>query len=308
MNKKLILFLFITLFAFGFAVYQYVKEFQSEFASATGTKPVNGHLWSEMECDSSGLCVKSDGSVGIGTDSPSKKLEVNGDILASGTHDICNGSGKCLSSVFQTNVIAGTNPTCPTGQTAIAKMNGSTWYDASQSSWTKVMCGQVMSSDGTALLFSSNHTSKNCTDGGGTVVSDGTYSFCRFNTSSCPSQWTKYGNWTTTVATQMPTSGTLSCPSTYLGSYSCPGCPSGTTSYHAWANTGTEIAYPSYTIIGETATCSEGNCWDYHPYCSCGTGPSTAFCANSTAWAGLGEYGRTTSTAYYATITQIGCY
>jgi hypothetical protein len=98
MNKKIILIIFVTLLAFSFSVYQYAKEFQAEFTSAAGTKPANGHLWSEMECDSSGLCVDStNGRVGIKTSTPSKELEVKGSGLF--TEDVCNGAGACLSQI-----------------------------------------------------------------------------------------------------------------------------------------------------------------------------------------------------------------
>ena len=97
MNKKLIFVLIITVFAFSFSAYQYIKEFQSEFADAAYSgKPATGHSWSEMEC-SEGFCVTSDNKVGIGTSTPAQKLEVGGSILASG--DICTTSGACLSQI-----------------------------------------------------------------------------------------------------------------------------------------------------------------------------------------------------------------
>ncbi|MCX6761159.1 MAG: hypothetical protein NTZ84_03620 [Candidatus Nealsonbacteria bacterium] len=43
-----------------------------------------------------GLIVRY-GNVGIGTTGPSQKLEVNGNILATG--DVCNGAGACLSQI-----------------------------------------------------------------------------------------------------------------------------------------------------------------------------------------------------------------
>ncbi len=150
---------------------------------------------------SGNISMTQSGNVGIGTTSPSQKLEVNGNIISSG--DICNGGGKCLSSIFQTNVIAGTNPTCPSGQTMIMKSYNGTWYTAgntSITSWSQITCGVVLSSDGTALLVNNTHTSKNCIDAGGTVVSDGTSNMCRFNGASCPNTWTMYNNWSTTVS------------------------------------------------------------------------------------------------------------
>ncbi|MDD4531309.1 MAG: hypothetical protein PHH21_01210 [Candidatus Pacebacteria bacterium] len=70
------------------------------FANAYSSKPPVGHSWSEMEC-SEALCVTSDNKVGIGTYNPTEKLEVVGNISASGS--ICDAAGYCLSdlSVFK---------------------------------------------------------------------------------------------------------------------------------------------------------------------------------------------------------------
>jgi len=172
------------------------------------------------------------GYVGIGTTSPQAKLEVNGSILASGTGDVCNGAGKCLSSVYQTNVMVGTNPACPSGQTPIMKASGGIWYTYDStvvaSSWNKVSCGVLMSSDGTPLLYYNTHTSQNCVDMHGTVVSDGTYLFCRFDGATCPTaEWTPYNGWSTTSP------ALVSCIITYSG---CSASVSCTAPVHSWSN------------------------------------------------------------------------
>ena len=82
------------------AVYQYVVTFKEEIVAAVQTIPNPGHSWAEMECNTDGLCVTGIGTnqkVGIGTGTPSQKLEVNGSILT--TVDVCNGSGACLSQL-----------------------------------------------------------------------------------------------------------------------------------------------------------------------------------------------------------------
>jgi len=177
MNKRSLIFIVsISLLALSFSVFQYFKSFQAEFANATGPKPVNGHLWSEMECDSSGLCVNGT-NVGIGTINPNKKLEVNGEILANGkisttgTNDICNGAGACLS---QLNSFIGSQP----------------------------------------IAGGTNHSRTQCTTAGGTLVyQDGLANpICQFNNSagvSCPtaatsngtSVWYQYDYWSTTLNT-----------------------------------------------------------------------------------------------------------
>jgi len=174
MNKKLVLFSIITASAFSLAVFQYVKEFQSELASAAYSgKPAMGHSWSEMEC-SQGLCVTTDNKVGIGTSTPGSKLDVagtinsTGNISSSGTisatgnisssgaitagTDVCNGAGACLS---QLNSFVGSQP-----------------------------------------LMNSVHSYSTCTSAGGQVTNIGTsFPICKFSGSSCPSGWTQYQNY-----------------------------------------------------------------------------------------------------------------
>ena len=97
--KKHNTFIIIGIISLGliFSIFQYYHSFMAEKAEAVtvGTKNP-GHPWSEMECSGSTLCIDSEnGKVGIGTNEPTEKLDVSGNIKASG--DICNGSGSCLS-------------------------------------------------------------------------------------------------------------------------------------------------------------------------------------------------------------------
>jgi len=260
--------------------FQYVEVLKLELVKAyDASKPVNGHDWSEMQC-TEGLCVTDDNKVGIGTSEPSEKLEVNGNILISGTGDVCNGSGKCLNSAFQTNVIAGNNPVCPSGQTAIMKAYNGTWYTSSQvSSWNQVACGQLLSSDGTTLLVNNQHTSGECTSAGGTVVSDGTNNMCRFNSSSCPSSgnWQQYNNWSTTSATTVSVASQDSCTTGHL----CGPC-SVSTGSHAWGNVAIE-SIPKLcnkaSYVGETPTCT----CEYSGSPQACTGLVSIFCTSGSA-------------------------
>jgi len=143
-----------------------------------------GGLMLNTEGADVGLIVLK-GKVGIGTENPSVKLDVKGKIFSTdnistegqiyATDDICIGSGACLSD-----------------------MNN---FLGSQS------------------LVNSVHTYKNCTDAGGEVVdsdtglpqcrfSNGVESFCEVYFSSyfysdkniaCPSGWTQYKNYSTTI-------------------------------------------------------------------------------------------------------------
>ncbi len=76
MNKK---YLIVSLF---FLVIVFTSYY---FASAaTVGVPNPGHTWAEMECSANTLCIDtSTNRLGIGTTTPSTKLEVNGNVSAS---------------------------------------------------------------------------------------------------------------------------------------------------------------------------------------------------------------------------------
>jgi len=214
MNKRNIVFIFsISLLALSFSVFQYFKSFQAELASATGTKPSNGHLWSEMECDSSGLCV-SGTNVGIGTsDTAANKLRVVGNIGVDGnigvngvinaTSNVCISGGSCLSD------IAGFINSQP--------IAGGTTHN-------RANCTSTNSIDGSTK--------------GALVTEVGIANpICRFAGNDCPTGWNKYENWKTTIPTYY--AGGYNPPSQgYIyNSYCIINC---TTGSHAWANIATE--------------------------------------------------------------------
>jgi hypothetical protein len=215
------------------------------------------------------------GNVGIGTSAPGQKLEVNGSVLATG--DVCNGGGKCLNSIYQTSVIVGSNPTCPAGQSIIMKGYNGIWYTydsaAASSTWTKVVCGVFLSADGTALLVNNVHTGKNCRDLDGTVVSDGTNSFCRFDRSTCDGiglgDWRMFNSWSTTGPAELScTARDATCG--YGCSATC------TAPVHAWSSNG--------AIEGCTGSCY-----------ACG-------------WCGMGNSCGNPSCDAYSHRVQVGCY
>ncbi len=130
MNKKsVIFFILISLSVISFSIYQYSKEFQAEFVKAyTSSKPANGHTWSEMEC-SQGLCITSGNKVGIGIDNPTEKLQVSGNIKASGVIESTSGGFKFPDGTIQTTrVVAGATglqgPAGPTGATGATGATG----------------------------------------------------------------------------------------------------------------------------------------------------------------------------------------
>lgn len=85
-------------------VFQYIRTFHADLIGAYTLKSSSGHSWTEMEC-TSGLCVTTDNRVGIGTDNPVTKLQVNG--VIKGT-DVCNDAGYCLSSLVGLTNACGT--------------------------------------------------------------------------------------------------------------------------------------------------------------------------------------------------------
>jgi len=300
--KKQYLFIALAVFFLGliFLGFQYYKAFKVENVSAvtTGT-PNPGHSWSEMECSSDTLCVDTiNKRLGIGTNNPTKTVDIIGEVKVSG--DVCNGTGKCLSSVYQTNVIAGTNPTCPTGQDIIMKAYNGTWYTAENptiTSWTKVSCGAVITNDGSPLLVYGNHTADNCTSAGGTVVTTGgSYDQCKFTAASCPSGWIQYLNWSTTAPATSSGAPAINC-----ASCSCPACSGLSTGSHSWSNVARETATSSN--FAATWALPSPHC----EQCLCnGYGLGSAYTCTPDAQGS--SYYVSYGSAAYATITTIGCY
>ena len=90
-------------------------------------------------------------------------------------------------------------------------------------------------------------TEGRCADSGGTTVTVGGVTFCKFTGSSCPSGWTQYLNWSTTTP--------RSCPN--LGD----GCkPLTTTESHTWANHTIEtLPYGSCSMSFGICRCVNAN-------------------------------------------------
>jgi len=77
MNKKIYLIVSLFFLTILFASYYFAS-------AATVGVPNPGHTWAEMECSANTLCIDtSTNRIGIGTNEPEEKLEVNGNISAS---------------------------------------------------------------------------------------------------------------------------------------------------------------------------------------------------------------------------------
>lgn len=275
------------------AIYQYAKEMQTDWANAyTSSKPANGHSWGEMECTSD-LCVKTGAGVGVGTDNPTEKLQVTGNIKASG--DICNGTGNCLSALATlTNACGGAARNYVASATAYSgnycimgapTPTSPTFPDAgSSATWTcPVTNGSPISCTATrdapiVYLVGDLHTTAQCP---GTVVNN----MCKITGAHCPTGWTQYQNWSTTSAVSL------------LASNSGGSC-SASTGSHTWSDTAVESACatlyyidPSFRQGGSCTTISSSSSDNYYS-CSpqdCGTSTSASQCSN-------------------ATVIEIGCY
>jgi hypothetical protein len=235
MNKrKLIIISLVVIFSLSIAIYQYAEEFKADFANAySSSKPANGHSWSEMEC-TAGLCVTSDNKVGIGTDSPTEKLHVTGNIGVTGdisstgtimaTTDVCTGSGACLSDIDD--------------------------FISSQP------------------LINNVHNYAACEAAGGEDVSIGaSYPLCRFSLASCPTGWTYYPNWSAYVSVN------ASCTCTACGTTQSNCCAGVTATCGASREWASSTVVPTCTAYANNVYISGSDCSAYGS-CSCTATPS----------------------------------
>ncbi|MDD4074419.1 MAG: hypothetical protein PHU17_02785 [Candidatus Pacebacteria bacterium] len=228
------LFIFLTL---GIVLFNYANQLTSLIAEAVAPNP--GHSWSELECTND-LCVTSTG-VGIGTLNPTAKLHVNGLIIQDGAITTSSPLGTVATIGYVQSVIEQDVEAVPlywrTGSTSACDSGDKLIYSES----LVKLCGKVQL-PANALYqgsLSYPHTETDCTASGGTLITSsgavattGNGYFCRFNSSSCPSGWIRYGNWSkTTNSTGSCANYSNSTPYSY--SYYNTGS-------HNWGNVATE--------------------------------------------------------------------
>lgn len=321
----------------GFSIYQYTRELQAEQASAaySTSKPANGHLWSEMECTSS-LCVIGE-NVGIGTDSPTTKLQVSGTVKA---NDVCNDAGICLSAFASVTNACG--PAAKTYSATDTAFSGDYCYlgtpnpttptfpaQGGSTTWTCPMVSTPVSCTATRALpvngacgtaNGKTYTMLVTSYGSDTICTSGTYSTPAFPSQSSPTiSWTCAGSGGGTSANC--SASVKSCAAAGGSVYSCGAsgtccmfsgsnvsCPSGWNQLGNWSTT---VTNPGGTY---NATCCSGDCnctflcgaacpvvpghaWGNAPQESC-----QQTCMYSTCFCGNIPF------IFYANRTQIGCY
>jgi len=207
-------------------------------------------------------------NVGIGTADPQSKLHVAGNMTV---------DGGINASIISVN-------TEPVNPMDVVTKN---YLDAELARIEAMVSGSLP-------LVYNVHTREACINAGGEVVdSDVSLPICRFNQASCPTNWTQYKDFSTTVGK------TCQIMSMVPGGYKRPKgspvttCPEVVVSGHEWSNTPQDIK-PNYAI-------SYGG--------TCGSHPSYGgpYCYN--------HYSSTSGNCRFcdcppcqATITQIGCY
>ena len=192
------------------------------------------------------------GNVGIKTPSPSSTLDVTGNIYATG------------------QVTAGTKVKVGVSEMSSGKLTGldrpTSANDATSKGYVDEQIAEVRAIvTGAQPLVNGAHTQQDCINAGGEVVdSDTAYKQCRFNASACPSGWTQYKNWSTTIN---PSScggcycqgGGCCITGTYWASILRSGsCPSS----HSWSNNPVDYAvYGTYgTPVGGSQKCLAPDC------------------------------------------------
>lgn len=232
------------------------------------------------------------GNVGIGTTTPTETLDVNGNTHAAKAFvdNLTPTVGSELASKFYvdgkvaaaaggsggsyyTKTAAGTGPIyCLTGDvmtgggcwaTDVTSGSDSSGYGgrpvgengwecmgiAGNSTTSYIRC--IGSSVG---LYGNNHTPSDCTSAGGTVMTDGTDSYCQLS-GSCPIPWTQYKNFSTT---QAKTCTGVNDKNIFI---TCTGATACTTGSHAFNNTSTETcSYNNRDTAGLICLTSTQSC------------------------------------------------
>lgn len=166
--------------------------------------------------------------------------------------DICvwkGGKQYCLSSITSSGggsgiyeaclvSLSGVCPACAAGYRQTKCEGRGQVACAWGMVWT-LQCGTCEPLTG-PLVVNGRHTVAECSAAGG--ILDPASNSCQFSGGSCPSGWTKYNSWSTTVSN--------TCNGAHVGS--CSGRTSCATGSHAWANIETETCSYKNETTGQT--------------------------------------------------------
>jgi len=124
---------------------------------------------------------------------------------------------------------------------------------------TKAYVDEQIIGGGNLPLVNNVHTQQDCINAGGEVVdSDVTLKQCRFAGSNCPSGWTQYKNWSTTITP----SNCDACPCHWVANIGWSGWDfgteyvSGTCDEHVWDNKEQEHLTLAYTASNPPCYCT----------------------------------------------------
>ena len=184
-------------------------------------------------------------------------------------------------------------------------------YDCGEKAITKIDfdTGELVCRDVTGVtsvqfdLVYGIHSSEQCTNLGGTVVSDGEDKMCKFNGASCQPGWSQFKDWSTTASGSC-LNPRASCPGTESGSCACD-----VDYYHSfWGNYGVLCPglYPTLLNYRNEDIKTQYHSWSNSPVDICEyLKNECASCYSAVGSTYLSGCSKATCTA---TRTQAGCY
>lgn len=205
----------IVIFSFSIIFGVYVFAFNP--SGAGGDPAIVGHSVDELNL----------GPILI--NSTTNKVEFAGEISTGGNLNV-GGSVR----------VGGDSSDCNSLKAGFMRWTGSNFEGCDGSSWKILGNSSTTPSPPIYDLVNGWHSSTQCTNAGGTVMTDGADKFCRFNVADCrtlPDGWVEYKLWS---ATSVKTCNAGNCPTPCNsgGQTCCVG--SCTTGSHVFSNTAQE--------------------------------------------------------------------
>ena len=164
------------------------------------------------------------GNIGIGTTTPSYKLDIQGGGNINAAGGLCIG-GACKASWQEV-----TSATSFNKLSNISIVSGVSYAKVNVNGIDYAMPYYEYSQ----TLVNGAHSAAGCSGSGGTTVSYGGTYFCKFNQGACPSGWTQYNNYSATQAVTCSANPGTSC----------------TTGWHNFADIASSSESCSYSASG----------------------------------------------------------